>query len=38
MEKKSEEHAGSGLDQPNPKILTQKIGDGFRKFVSEVGA
>jgi hypothetical protein len=35
MVKKPEEHAGSGLDKPSAKTLTEKIGDGFRKIVPE---
>jgi hypothetical protein len=33
MAKQLEDHAGSGLDNPDPKILIEKVTDGLKKIV-----
>ena len=35
MAKKPQDHAGSGIDKPDPKTLVEKIGDRLGKIVPE---
>lgn len=35
MADKSDEHAGSGLDKPDPKTLVQKVKDGVRSILPD---
>ena len=30
-----EEHAGSGIDKPDPKSLLEKVGDGLKSVLSK---
>lgn len=35
---KTDDHAGSGLDKPEPKSLIDKVGDGLKKMVPSKSA
>lgn len=35
MANKPDDHAGSGVDKPDPKTLREKIGDGLKKIMPD---